>query len=72
MRLRTEYTYNSGESTINVVIDTDFYNRLGGPEALTPEQILSHIEAIYAITGCPKAPTDKEMDDMEAYFSEDE
>jgi len=69
MKLRTEFTYKSGDTDITVYLDTSSY-ALSDSVPLEPEQILKHIEAIYKITNCPKAPTDKEMDEMEEYFSE--
>ena len=71
MRLKTEYTYNSGASEVTVIIYTDRYTLSGEPDSLKPEQVLDHVEAIHRITGCPKAPTDKEMEEMEEYFNKE-
>ena len=68
MKLRTEFTYKSGDTDITVYLDTSNYV-LNGSVPLEPEQILEHIEKIREITGCPKAPTDKELEDMEEYFN---
>lgn len=70
MRLKTEYTYESEGSDISVTIETDAYTEYGAPKCLDIQAILGHIESIYKITGCPKAPTDKELNDMEEYFNE--
>lgn len=68
MNLKTEYTYQTKAGTeVTVILE----NACDWTE-LTPQKIMDHVESIYKITGCPKAPTDKEMEDMEAYFSEDE
>lgn len=63
MNLKTVYTYESGRTEVEVILETELYDVLSVNE---------HLEAIRKLTNCPKAPTDKEMDDMEAYFSEDE
>ena len=68
--LKTEYIYESDKgATITVIIETNVMGSLFS-ESTFPERIIDHVESIYKITNCPKAPTDKEMEEMEKYFSE--